>query len=140
MTARLWAAADSAGVGGQTRSALVRGCVGDGAGAEFLTWLAEMDLPDPEEVLADPDSFTLPDRADRAYAALAAVTAAVTANLTADRWAAGWRVLATAATSAPDVAAAAARVLARHRPDGAPLPPEIRLFAPVLRDAGLLSS
>jgi hypothetical protein len=140
MTARLWAAADSAAVGGQTRSALVRGCVGDGAGAEFLTWLAEMDLPDPEEVLADPDSFTLPDRADRAYAALAAVTAAVTADLTADRWAAGWRVLATAAASAPDVAAAAARVLARHRPDGAPLPPEIRLFAPVLRDAGLLSS
>ena len=140
MTARLWAAADSAAVGGQTRSALVRGCVGDGAGAEFLTWLAEMDLPDPEEVLADPDSFTLPDRADRAYAALAAVTAAVTAELTPDRWTAAWRVLGAAATSAPDVAAAAARVLARHRPDGAPLPPEIRLFAPVLRDAGLLSS
>jgi hypothetical protein len=140
MTARLWAAADAAGAGGQTRSALVRGCVGDGAGAEFLTWLAEMDLPDPEEVLADPDSFTLPDRADRAYAALAAITAAVTANLTADRWTAGWRVLGAAATSAPDVAAAAARVLARQRPDGAPLPPEIRLFAPVLRDAGLLSS
>jgi hypothetical protein len=140
MTARLWAAADTAGVGGQTRSALVRGCVGDGAGAEFLTWLAEMDLPDPEEVLADPDSFTLPDRADRAYAALAAVTAAVTADLTAERWAAGWRVLGAAASSAPDVAAAAARVLARHRPDGAALPPEIRLFAPVLRDAGLLSS
>ncbi len=140
MTARLWAAADAAGAGGQTRSALVRGCVGDGAGAEFLTWLAEMDLPDPEEVLADPASFTLPDRADRAYAALAAVTAAVTADLTPDRWAAGWRVLGAAATSAPDVAAAAARVLARHRPDGAALPPEIRLFAPVLRDAGLLSS
>ena len=140
MTARLWAAADSAAVGGQTRSALVRGCVGDGAGAEFLTWLAEMDLPDPEEVLADPDSFTLPDRADRAYAALAAVTAAVTADLTPDRWTAAWRVLGAAATSAPDVAAAAARVLARHRPDGAALPPEIRLFAPVLRDAGLLSS
>jgi len=140
MTARLWAAADSAAVGGQTRSALVRGCVGDGAGAEFLTWLAEMDLPDPEEVLADPDSFTLPDRADRAYAALAAVTAAVTAELTPDRWTAAWRVLGAAATSAPDVAAAAARVLARHRPDGAALPPEIRLFAPVLRDAGLLSS
>jgi len=36
------------------------------------------------------------------------------------------------------VAAAAARVLARCRPDGAALPAEIRLFAPVLRDAGLL--
>jgi hypothetical protein len=31
-------------------------------------------------------------------------------------------------------------VLARHRPAGAALPPEIRLFAPVLRDAGLLGS
>jgi ATPase family associated with various cellular activities (AAA) len=140
MTARLWAAADAAGAGGETRSALVRGCVGDGAGAEFLTWLAEMDLPDPEAALADPASFVLPERADRAYAALAAVTAAVTADLTPERWTAGWQVLGTAATGAADVAAAAARVLARHRPDGAPLPPEIRLFAPVLRDAGLLSS
>ena len=141
MTARLWAAADAAGAGGATRSALVRGCVGDGAGAEFLTWLAEMDLPDPEAVLADPAAFVLPERADRAYAALAAVTAAVTAELTPDRWTAAWRVLGAAATSAPDVAAAAARVLARHRPSGVTtLPPEIKLFAPVLRDAGLLSS
>ncbi|HWG13000.1 MAG TPA: AAA family ATPase [Streptosporangiaceae bacterium] len=140
MTARLWAASSAAGAGGETRSALVRGCVGDGAGAEFLTWLAEMDLPDPEEVLADPAAFTLPERADRAYAVLAAVTAAVATDLTPERWTAGWQVLGTAATSAPDVAAAAARVLARHRPAGAALPPEIRLFAPVLRDAGLLGS
>ena len=32
----------------------------------------------------------------------------------------------------------AARVLANCRPDGMPLPEEIKLFAPVLRDAGLL--
>ena len=88
MTARLWAAADAAGAGGETRSALVRGCVGDGAGVEFLTWLAEMDLPDPEAVLADPASFALPERGDRAYAALAAVAAAVAADLTPERWAA----------------------------------------------------
>jgi hypothetical protein len=31
-------------------------------------------------------------------------------------------------------------VLARHRPPEATLPPEIKLFAPVLRDAGLLGS
>jgi hypothetical protein len=36
------------------------------------------------------------------------------------------------------VAAVAARVLARCRPEGAALPEQIRLFAPVLRDAGLL--
>jgi hypothetical protein len=29
-------------------------------------------------------------------------------------------------------------MLARCRPDGVPLPAEVRLFAPVLRDAGLL--
>ena len=54
MAARLLAAADAAGAGDQARSALVRGSVGEGAGVEFLAWLAEMDLPDPEAVLADP--------------------------------------------------------------------------------------
>lgn len=138
MAARLWAAGGVAGAGDEARSALVRGSVGDGAGAEFLTWLLEMDLPDPEEVLANPGSFTLPERGDRAYAALAAVTAAVVAENTPERWAAGWRVLGIAAATALDVTAAAARVLAMHRPDGAPTPPEASLLAPVLRDAGLL--
>jgi hypothetical protein len=146
MAARLMAAADASGFGGagahrgEARSALVRGAVGDGAGVEFLAWLAEMDLPDPEEVLADPASFRLPERGDRAYAALAAVAAAVAADPTPDRWTAGWQVLGLAAEAAPDVAAVAARVLARCRPEGAALPPEIKLFAPVLRDAGLLQA
>ena len=142
MAARLMAAAGAAGFGGsgdEARSALVRGAVGDGAGVEFLAWLIEMDLPDPEEVLADPASFRLPERGDRAYAALAAVAAAVAANPTPERWTAGWQVLGLAAQAAPDVAAVAARVLARCRPEGAALPAQIKLFAPVLRDAGLLA-
>jgi hypothetical protein len=118
---------------------LITGAVGEGAGVEFLAWLVEMDLPDPEQVLADPASFRLPDRGDRAYAALAAVAAAVSADPTPERWTAGWQVLGLAADGAPDVAAVAARVLARCRPDGAALPQEIHLFAPVLRDAGLLA-
>ena len=65
--------------------AAVRGCVGVGPGVEFLAWLAEADLPDPEAVLADPDSFVLPERGDRAYAALTSVAAAVAADPTADR-------------------------------------------------------
>jgi hypothetical protein len=36
------------------------------------------------------------------------------------------------------VAAVAARVLAQCRPAGAVAPPEVKLFAPLLRDAGLL--
>jgi AAA domain (dynein-related subfamily) len=138
MAARLLGAANAARAGDEARSALVAGCVGDGAGVEFLAWLAEMDLPDPEAVLADPASFVLPKRGDRAYAAVTAVAAVVAADPTPQRWIAGWQVLGRAAAAAPDVAAVAARTLARCRPDGTRPPAEAKLFAPVLRDAGLL--
>jgi hypothetical protein len=138
MAARLMAAAGACGASEQARSELIRGAVGDGAGVEFLAWLLEMDLPDPEAVLADPDSFVLPERGDRAYAALASIAAAVAAQPDEERWMAGWQVLGAAAHAVPDIAAVAARTLARCRPDGAPLPAEITLFAPVLRSAGLM--
>jgi hypothetical protein len=138
MAARLLAASDSAGAGELCRSLLVRGSVGPGPGVEFLTWLIEADLPDPEAVLADPESFQLPSRGDRAYAALSSIAAVVAADPTPERWAAGWRVFGRAGEAAPDVAAAAARTLARCRPPGAPVPPEAAAFAPLLRDAGLL--
>lgn len=139
MAARLMAAAEGAGAGELTRSLLVRGCVGPAAGVELLTWLAEADLPDPEAVLADPTGFVLPERGDRAYAALSSVAAAVAADPGDGRWQRGWQALAHAAGSAPDVAAAAARTLARCRPAGARVPDEVHVFAPLLRDAGLLA-
>jgi hypothetical protein len=138
MAARLQTAADAGDVSELATSALVRGCVGPGPGVEYLTWLAEADLPDPEAVLADPERFTLPERGDRAYAALTSVAAAVAADPSGDRWERGWRAFARAAGTAPDVAAAAARTLARCRPDGARIPDEVKTFAPLLRDAGLL--
>ena len=144
MASRLLAAGAAAGGAGglstpkSAGSLLVRGCVGDGAGVEFLTWLVESDLPDPEAVLAEPESFRLPERGDRAYAALSSVAAAVAADPSGDRWERGWRAFAHAAGSVPDVAAAAARTLARSRPMGAELPEQIDVFVPLLRDAGLL--
>ncbi|MDA0183546.1 MoxR family ATPase [Solirubrobacter phytolaccae] len=137
MTARLLAAAGKASE--LARSLLVRGCVGAGPGVELLTWLAEADLPDPEVALAHPEGFILPERGDRAYAALSAVAAAVATDPTPDRWARGWRVFGRATAAAPDVAATAARTLARCRPAGAPVPDEVKAFAPLLRDAGLLT-
>ena len=139
MAARLWTAADVAGASHEARAALVTGAVGDAAGLQLLTWQLEMDLPNPEDVLADPEGMELPDRGDRAYAVLSAVAAAVAANPTIERWNAGWKVLARAGERAPDVAAVAARVLAQCRPEGAAAPAEVKLFAPLLRDAGLLS-
>jgi hypothetical protein len=112
--------------------------VGDGPGVEFLTWVEEMDLPDPEAVLADPTGYTMPERGDRAYAVLSSVAGAVAADPTPERWSAGWKVVVRAAEGAPDVAATAARVLASCRPPGASPPPEIRAFLPILRDAGML--
>jgi AAA domain (dynein-related subfamily) len=137
MAGRLTAAAGAAGASDEARSALIRGAVGDGAGVEFLAWLTEMDLPDPEQVLADPASFRLPERGDRAYAALASIVSAVASNPTPERWATGWQVLGLAAEAALDMAAAAARVLVRCRPSEAPVPPEAKLFLPVLQAAGL---
>lgn len=137
MAARLWTAARVAGASPEAETALVTGAVGDGAGIELLMWHAEMDLPDPEAVLADPDGFRVPDRGDRVHAALSAVAAAVAADSTPERWQAGWRVLARAAERTPDVAAVAARVLAQCRPSGASAPPEVKLFAPLLKEARL---
>lgn len=137
MASRLLAAARAAELDDLVVSLLVRGCVGTAAGVEFLTWLDEADLPDPEEVLADPEHFTLPSRGDRAYAALSSVAAAVVANPADGRWERGWKAFAVASGNAPDVAAAAARVLAKCRPPGAPIPPEVKVFIPLLRDAGL---
>jgi hypothetical protein len=138
MAARLLTACDAAQASSGVRSALVTGSVGDGAAVEFLSWLIEMDLPDPEAVLADPESFVLPERGDRAYAVLTAVASAVGAAPTPERWRAGWRVLARAGERAPDVAAMAARMLAACRPGDTPAPPEVAMFAPLLRSAKLL--
>jgi hypothetical protein len=139
MAARLMTAALAADASESARSALVRGAVGEGAGVEFLAWLVEMDLPDPEEVLADPASFKLPERADRAYAALASIAVAVAAVPTPERWVAGWQVLGRCADTVPDVAATAAMILAKCRPpDLTEMPPEISMFLPLIKNAGLI--
>ena len=138
MAALLLAAAEEIGASELARVVLVAGTVGAGAGIEFLHWVADMDLGDPEAALRDPAAFVLPERGDRAYAALSAVAAAVAAHPTPERWVAGWKVLASAGSQAADVAAMAARVLARCRPSGTSPPPEVKLFAPLLKDAGLL--
>ena len=134
----LLAACEASRAREEARAALVIGAVGEGAAFEFLSWLANADLPDPEAVLADPDSFVLPQRSDRAFAALTAVTSVAVARGDAASWTAAWRVVAKAADSAPDVAALVARTLADARPADADLPSEVLALAPVLRAAGLM--
>lgn len=117
----------------------VVGAIGDGAGLEFLTYSAELDLPDPERVLARPDDFQLPKRGDRQLACLTAIVSAVQSRTTRERWEAAWVVLAQAAKAGvPDVAARAAMDLAALRQPDWTVPSTVDAFVDVLRLSGRL--
>jgi MoxR-like ATPase len=135
--ATLLAACEAARASEDARAALIVGAVGEGPGFEFLSWLAHADLPDPEAVLADPDSFELPERSDRAFAVLTAVSSVALSKGDPASWAAAWRVVAKASDRAPDVATLVARSLAHGRPEGAELPLEVLHLLPILKAAGL---
>jgi MoxR-like ATPase len=139
MTARLLAASALADAADTVTALLVSGCVGAATAAEFLAWTKDLELPNPEAVLADPNSFRLPSRGDRAHAALSMLVSAVLANNTRARWEAAWTAIAVGVRDGkPDLAVAAVRTLVQHRPDGAQPPPEVLSeLTPVLRTAGL---
>lgn len=141
-TARLLAVAGHAGLGQEVQRLLVYGAVGAPVGHEFLTWRAALDLPDPEDLLADPMGDGLKGlRPDRAYVALQAVLAAYTCDPSPDRWTAAMGVCVGAAGhNGLDSAVPVVRALLRpgRRPAGAEVPPGLTVFAPALTMAGLL--
>ena len=112
-------------------------CVGEGAAIEFATWIRDIDLPDPETILSDPDKTPIPHRSDQVYAVLIAL--ATRATDTEARWHAAWRyIIRCAETHGYDVAAIAARNLARARQPNWQPPVEVRAFLPVLKEARLI--
>ncbi|MFJ2825374.1 AAA family ATPase [Streptomyces toxytricini] len=139
MALRLLATGYAAGSSREALAAALAGAVGEGAGLELLAYLENLDLPDPDRVLADPDAFALPDRGDRQLAFLIAVVAAVQAEPTRPRWEAGWAVLAKAVDAGvPDVAARAACDLAAMRDPDWPVPSGIDAFVELLQLSGAL--
>lgn len=118
------------------RAAAVYGLVGEPAGREFLTWVKDLELPSPEEVMASPNvvDWRQP-RQDRTYAILQRVVAHCSRS--AEMWQAAWGVLSFASEyGSPDAAGAAARVLARARPNGVVPPAAARVFGKYLEQAG----
>jgi hypothetical protein len=139
MALRLLAFGNACGVSREALAAALVGAVGDGAGLELINYLEELDLPDPNRVLADPDAFSLPERGDRQLAFLTAVVSAVQSEPTRQRWEAGWVVLAKAVDAGvPDVAARAAFDLAVMREATWPAPSHLDAFVDVLRLSGAL--
>lgn len=93
MASQAEAAAVAAHATVEVRHALVIGAVGAEAGGEYLTYRDALDLPDPEELLADPSSYKPDRRGDHASATLASLVAAVTSTPSKDRWLALWAML-----------------------------------------------
>jgi hypothetical protein len=137
---RLLASVEQSGGSALEALNLLAGSIGEGAALELRTWLAELDLPDPEDLLADPAAYRHPERGDQAFAILSSVAQAAIQELTPERWHAAWKVLARAAeVGGADVAAAAARDLARARTADLDAPvSELRYFFPILEAVGLL--
>ncbi|WP_034591702.1 AAA family ATPase [Hamadaea tsunoensis] len=127
MTLRLIAFATAAGTSREVLSLLVRGTVGDGPGLELLASLDQLDLPDPEAVLAGAE---LPQRGDLRQVVLDGVVAAVRNRPDRSRWDAAWSVLARALDSgAPDVVVVPASSLAALRRDDWEVPDVIDRLA-----------
>lgn len=116
MTLNLIAFSVAAGSSRDVLSLLVRGTVGDGPGLELLASLDRMDLPDPEDLLADPAGAVLPERGDLRQATLDGVVAAIRARPDQGRWDAAWALLVRALeTGAPDLVVVPATTLAALR-------------------------
>ena len=101
---------------------LLAGLVGEAVAAEFCAWREALDLPDPEDLIAEAVAavaanrtmnYQHPDRPDKVMAMLAGVNQAVITNNTAQRWQAGMAVMEQAARYDMDVALAGVKPLAR---------------------------
>ncbi|WP_431240968.1 AAA family ATPase (plasmid) [Mycolicibacterium aichiense] len=140
--ARLSAFARAVHANADVRRLLVAGCVGAPVAHEYLTWVSNQDLPDPEDLLIDPTAVDFTGmRADRVFVTLQAVLGAFSRQPSPARWEMAIDVCARAAEQVGvDPAVPVVRALMRPdiRPDGSAVPLSIKVFAPSLALAGLL--
>lgn len=132
MAGELHAAGTACKVAPEVMNLLIAGCVGEGAATEFISWTQELDLPDPEVLLANPKELKLPSRGDRAYAVLAGVISAVASKNTPARWEAAALIVALSGKEKQDVAAHALASLATIRPPKSNAPPELAYLLKIL--------
>lgn len=84
--AKVYGYANASGVSSEAIHLLCTGIVGDVAGSEFLIFVDNLDLPDTEEVLANPAGWNPGVRGDQMYAVAVSVVRAVEENFTVARW------------------------------------------------------
>lgn len=122
----------------------VAGCVGEGSAEAFMDWMIKLNLPDPEELLKNPEKALkkLPKRHDQRAVTLEAVAVAAMQKEHkeyAKRWEAAWAIVGPAFIDENDVGIQAAKILSKDIPAGAKRPPETKKVFEILKDAGLMS-
>lgn len=138
--AMLSAFVSATGLSEGVRRLVLKGSVGVAAAAEFITYRNNIDLPDPEKVLAEPDKFTLPSRADQIYVLGAGILNALTRNISTDRWHAAGKILEKMVESGhPDMAVSFARQWLKIRPaKETPNTTVLQALIPLLTEAKLI--
>lgn len=121
----------------------IESCIGDGAAMPYVQWLTDMNLPDPEDLLRDPDNAKklFPDRNDQLQVTMEALAAAACEKDHKDhieRWNTAWRILGPVLMEKNDVAITGAKQLALGTPQGAEFPKEARMIKPILKQAGII--
>jgi len=127
LAAAVGTAADGAGGDAEVLSLLLAGCIGPGAAAELCSFVENLDLPDPRELVAAPatvSSHLDHRRPDRVMLVLQGVVDTVIRANDPTTWTTAWEI-AERATDAgfADLVAWTFRPLAQHRPAGATIPP-----------------
>lgn len=142
MTATLYGYAKAASTSDVTVRMLVMGCVGEAATVEFLSYIQNLDLPDPEALLKDPKSFKVPEKGDRVFAVGLSLIAAVKADNSETRWQALGKIIAIMAKSnQADVATAIGMHWMKLRPNDTVMADADTLLAlaEILQEAKLMS-
>jgi len=115
------------------------GCVGEDVANEYFTYINNMDIPDPEDVLANPSGFMVPSRGDQVYVLATAVVSAVEIKNTSTRWDASWKVIDRMVTGGfADISSAMCRRLIDCWPKGAPRPTLSQMMLDILKEAGVM--
>lgn len=144
--ATLWAAGGLAFKSFDEGVKMVAGCVGEGPAMEFAAYIKDSDLPDPRDLLDNPQNFKLPKRSDQVFAVLGSCVALARRRGTPDAYKAMEEIVVRAAEAGARDAGGAA-VAAFMSPDAkASLPPKgwmvgarmAQTYKPVLEAVGLI--
>jgi len=128
MLAEICSVADAMGADHDVVAMLAVGAVGHGPAVEFLSWSDSLDLPDPKDILANPENvrpFLSSARPDRTMVVVYSVVDTACSLQQTSIWTSCWKVLALVVEAGfGDLSAWSARRLLRDRPDGASVPQE----------------